>query len=100
MDDATPELNARRTNKKIIVHEEDIVASIPSVPIGKDTLLRSEMAILQQPSRKLAANFGLLAPDWKCANDQDAINCRQASRKLAYISNTEQFRAELHFFRA
>src|SRR5260370_37994717 len=40
MDNATPELNARWTNKKIIVHEEDIVAAIPNVPIGRDTLLR------------------------------------------------------------
>lgn len=40
MDDATPEINTRWTNKKIIVHEEDIVASIPNVPIGRDTLLR------------------------------------------------------------
>jgi len=40
MDDATPELNARWTNKKIIVHEEDIVSAIPNVPIGRDTLLR------------------------------------------------------------
>ncbi len=35
MDDATPEINTRWTNKKIIVHEEDIVASIPNVPIGR-----------------------------------------------------------------
>jgi hypothetical protein len=40
MDDDTAELNARWTNKKIIVHEEDIVSHIPSVPIGRDTLLR------------------------------------------------------------
>ena len=40
MDDPTPELVAQWTNKKHIVHEEDIVASIPSVPIGIDTLLR------------------------------------------------------------
>ena len=40
MDDPTPELVAQWTNKKHIVHEEDIVASIPSVPIGRDTLLR------------------------------------------------------------
>lgn len=40
MDDATPELNARWTNKKIIVPEGDVVSLIPSVPIGRDTLLR------------------------------------------------------------
>lgn len=40
MDDPTPELVAQWTNKKHIVHEEDIVAAIPSVPIGRDTLLR------------------------------------------------------------
>ena len=40
MDDPIPELVAQWTNKKHIVHEEDIVASIPSVPIGRDTLLR------------------------------------------------------------
>lgn len=40
MDDATPETNARWTNKKIIVPEGDVVALIPSVPIGRDTLLR------------------------------------------------------------
>jgi hypothetical protein len=40
MDDATPELNARWTNKKIIVPEGDVVSLIPAVPIGRDTLLR------------------------------------------------------------
>jgi len=40
MDDPTPELVAQWTNKKHIVHEEDIVSSIPSVPVGRDTLLR------------------------------------------------------------
>lgn len=40
MDDATPELNARWTNKKIIVPEGDVVSNIPAVPIGRDTLLR------------------------------------------------------------
>jgi hypothetical protein len=40
IDDATPELNARWTNKKIIVSEGDIGSLIPAVPIGKDTLLR------------------------------------------------------------
>jgi len=40
LDDATPEEAARWTNKKIIVHEEDIISAIPSVPIGRDTLLR------------------------------------------------------------
>jgi hypothetical protein len=60
----------------------------------------SAIAILQQPSGKLAANFGLFAPDWKCANDQADISFRQASRKLAYISNIEQFRTELQFFQA
>jgi hypothetical protein len=40
LDDATPELNARWTNKKVLVHEEDIVSGITSVPIGRDSLLR------------------------------------------------------------
>jgi len=40
MDDATPELNAQWTNKKVIVPEGDVVSLIPSVPIGRDTLLR------------------------------------------------------------
>ena len=40
MDEATPELNAQWTNKKIIVPEGDVVSLIPSVPIGRDTLLR------------------------------------------------------------
>jgi hypothetical protein len=40
MDDATPEQEAQWTKKKHIVHEEDIVAAIPSVVIGGDTLLR------------------------------------------------------------
>ena len=40
MDDATPELKAQWTNKKIIVPEGDVVSLIPSVPIGRDTLLR------------------------------------------------------------
>jgi hypothetical protein len=40
MDDATPELEASWTRKKHIVHEEDIIASIPSTVIGGDTLLR------------------------------------------------------------
>lgn len=40
IDDATPDLNARWTNKKVLVHEEDIVSGIASVPIGRDSLLR------------------------------------------------------------
>lgn len=40
MDDATPEINARWTNRKIIIPEGDVVAFIPSVPIGRETLLR------------------------------------------------------------
>ncbi len=40
MDDATPEQVAQWTNKKHLVHEEDIIAAIPSVVIGADTLLR------------------------------------------------------------
>jgi hypothetical protein len=40
MDDATPELGALWTRKKHIVHEEDIISSIPSTVIGSDTLLR------------------------------------------------------------
>lgn len=40
MDDATPELLAQWTKRKHIVHEEDIIATIPSVVIGADTLLR------------------------------------------------------------
>ena len=40
MDDATPELEKLWTKKKHIVHEEDIISSIPSTVIGGDTLLR------------------------------------------------------------
>jgi len=40
MDDSTPELEAAWTRHKHIVHEEDIMASIPSAVIGGDTLLR------------------------------------------------------------
>jgi len=40
MDDATPEINARWVNKKIIIPEGDVVSLIPSIPIGRDTLLR------------------------------------------------------------
>jgi hypothetical protein len=40
MDDATPELEASWTRKKHIVHEEDIISSIPLTVIGSDTLLR------------------------------------------------------------
>jgi hypothetical protein len=57
-------------------------------------------AILQQPSGKLAANFRLSAADWKCANAEAAINFRQASRNLAHISDTEQFRTEVQFAQA
>jgi hypothetical protein len=40
MDDATNELQAAWTNKKHIVHEEDIISKIPRVVIGGDTILR------------------------------------------------------------
>lgn len=40
MDEATPELKARWTNRKIIVPEGDVVSLIAAVPIGRDTLLR------------------------------------------------------------
>jgi hypothetical protein len=40
MDDTTPQLEAAWTKRKHIVHEEDIMALIPSTVIGGDTLLR------------------------------------------------------------
>jgi hypothetical protein len=40
VDDATPEQQTHWTNKKHIVHEEDIIATIPRVLIGADTILR------------------------------------------------------------
>jgi hypothetical protein len=40
VDNATPEQVAQWTNKKHLVHEEDIIAAIPSVVIGADTILR------------------------------------------------------------
>lgn len=40
MDDATAEFQQRWTNKKHIVHEEDIISSIASTVIGGDTILR------------------------------------------------------------
>ena len=40
MDDPTPELERAWTKRKHIVHEEDIIAHIPSMVIGGDTLLR------------------------------------------------------------
>jgi hypothetical protein len=40
MDDPTPQLEAAWTKRKHIVHEEDIIARIPSTVIGGDTLLR------------------------------------------------------------
>jgi len=40
MDDATPELQAQWTNKKHIVHEEDIISRLPEIVIGGDTILR------------------------------------------------------------
>lgn len=40
MDDPTPQLEAAWTKRKHIVHEEEIIALIPSTVIGGDTLLR------------------------------------------------------------
>jgi hypothetical protein len=40
MDDGTPEQKAHWTNKKHLVHEEDIMSKVPSVLIGSDTILR------------------------------------------------------------
>lgn len=40
LDDATPEQAAHWTGKKHIIHEEDILSSIPRVVIGADTILR------------------------------------------------------------
>jgi hypothetical protein len=40
MDDPTAEQQAHWTNKKHIVHEEDILSLIPRVVIGADTILR------------------------------------------------------------
>jgi hypothetical protein len=40
MDDASPEQQSHWTNKKHIVPEEDIIAAVPSVLIGADTILR------------------------------------------------------------
>jgi hypothetical protein len=40
IDDPTSEQNAQWTNKKHIVHEEEIMSRIPSTVIGADTILR------------------------------------------------------------
>ena len=40
IDDATPEQQKHWTNRKHIVHEEDIIALLPSVVIGAETILR------------------------------------------------------------
>ncbi len=40
MDEPTTEQEKPWTNRKHIVHEEDIISSIPTVLIGGDTLLR------------------------------------------------------------
>jgi len=40
MDNATPEQQKFWTNKKHVVHEEDIISTIPTVLIGGDTILR------------------------------------------------------------
>jgi hypothetical protein len=40
IDDASPQQESQWMRKKHLVHEEDIIASIPSVLIGIDTLLR------------------------------------------------------------
>jgi riboflavin biosynthesis pyrimidine reductase len=40
IDDATPELKIRWTNKKHIVHEEEIISKLSTILIGGDTLLR------------------------------------------------------------
>lgn len=40
MDDATPEQQKHWTNRKHIVHEEDIISKVPTVLIGADTILR------------------------------------------------------------
>jgi hypothetical protein len=40
MDDPTPEQQAHWTNKKHIVAEGEIICLIPSVVIGRDTILR------------------------------------------------------------
>lgn len=40
MDDPTLEQQSHWANKKHIVHEEDIVAMLPSVLVGADTILR------------------------------------------------------------
>ena len=40
IDDATPELQQHWVNRKHIVHEEDIIAALPSTVIGGDTILR------------------------------------------------------------
>lgn len=40
MDDSTAEQQAHWTNKKHIVHKEEIISLIPRVVIGADTILR------------------------------------------------------------
>jgi hypothetical protein len=40
MDDPSPEQKAHWTNKKHILHEEDIISALDSVVIGADTILR------------------------------------------------------------
>lgn len=40
MDDPSPEQQKHWTNKKHIVHEEDIISRLPSVLIGSDAVLR------------------------------------------------------------
>ena len=54
MDDSTPQLEALWTKRKHIVHEEDIIAHIPSTVIGGDTLLRDNpVCFLVQNGREI-----------------------------------------------
>lgn len=54
MDDPTPQLEAAWTKRKHIVHEEDIIAHIPSTVIGGDTLLRDNpVCFLVQNGREI-----------------------------------------------
>ena len=81
MDDPTPELTAHWTKKKHIVPEGDIIAIIPQVVIGGDTLLRDNPVCY--PVRDLNGE-----------RETSAVEVR-IDRQMVPISPTRHFRYQV-----
>ena len=88
MDDPTPDQKQHWTNKKHIVHEEDIISKLPTVLIGADTILRDNPPSYPVQDGRESREMVIVRPvaDGELVNDRASANFRSPKMVDAEIS--------------